>query len=115
MQRSKIVVLRDLTIFLIKLTLDGMKDIVLSPLAMAAAAADVVLPGQRVGHRFYAVLAMGEAFDRWLCLFGATERVTAEGDGLFGASRAGSASMLGRLEAIVLGHEETGEAARSTV
>ena len=106
MKRAKLVVLRDLAIFQVKLMLDGIKDVTLSPVAIAAAAADVVFPGERVGHRFYAVMRLGERFDGWLNLFGAASRADATRDGLFGASRAGSNTLLGRLEAMVLGKEE---------
>ena len=109
MDESKKVILRDLFIFQVKLVMDGLKDIVLSPVAIAAAAADMLWPGERTGHRFYAVMMVGERFDRWLNLFGAAGHAAADRDGLFGASRAGSVSMLGRLVAIVLGHEEAGE------
>ena len=51
-------------------------------------------------------MSVGERFDRWLNLFGAAERATASTDGLFGRSRAGSDSLVGRLEAIVLGRDE---------
>jgi hypothetical protein len=104
--RRKWVVLRDLAIFQVKLALDGLKDIAFMPLSIMAAALDVFFPGPRVGHRFYAVLALGEKVDSWLNLFGAARDADAASDGLFGASRAGSNSMLGRLEAVVLGHEE---------
>jgi hypothetical protein len=115
MSSSKLVLLRDLVIFQAKLMLDGAKDVMLSPIAIGAAVWDVVLPGRRVGHRFYLVMALGERFDRWLNLFGAADRADASTDGLFGASRAGAGSMLGRLEAIVLGHDEPDiEAKRQT-
>jgi hypothetical protein len=71
-----------------------------------AAALDLFFPSRRPGHRFYAVMRVGERFDRWLSLFSAADKATAYEDGLFGASRAGSASMLGKLEAVVLGREE---------
>lgn len=106
MNRAKIVVLRDLAIFQLKLMLDGIKDVTLAPVSIAAAAADIVFPGERVGHRFYAVMRLGERFDRWLNLFGPADRADARRDGLFGASRAGSDTLLGRLEAMVLGEEE---------
>jgi hypothetical protein len=106
MKRAKLVVLRDLAIFQLKLVLDGIKDVTLSPVAIAAAAFDIVFPGERVGHRFYAVMRLGERVDGWLNLFGAAKRADATRDGLFGASRAGSDSLLGRLEAMVLGREE---------
>ena len=114
MNRAKLVVLRDLAIFQFKLMLDGLKDVTLSPVAIAAATADVVFPGERVGHRFYAVMRLGERFDRWLNLFGAADKADATRDGLFGASRAGSDTLLGRLEAMVLGQNEA-EAGTSRV
>jgi hypothetical protein len=105
--RRKGIVLRDLLIFQVKLAMDGLKDLVLMPLSFAAAALDIVFPGPRVGHRLYAVLAVGEKFDSWLNLFGAATRADSAKGGLFGASRAGSPTMLGRLEAMVLGREES--------
>jgi hypothetical protein len=106
MNRAKRVVLRDLMIFQVKLFLDGVKDLVLSPVAVLAAAADLLFPGRVTGHRFYMVMSVGEKFDGWLNLFGAADSASAEADGLFGASRAGSATLLGQLEAMVLGREE---------
>lgn len=104
--RTRWVILRDLLIFQIKLMLDGAKDLVLSPLSLFAAALDVVAPGDQPGRRFYAVMRIGEKYDNWLSLFGAADKANAYEDGLFGASRAGDRSMLGRLEEIVIGHEE---------
>lgn len=109
MDESRKVILRDLFIFQIKLVMDGLKDIVLSPVAITAAAADMLWPGERTGHRFYAVMMVGERFDRWLNLFGAADQASAETGGLFGASRAGSDTMLGRLESMVLGRDEAEE------
>jgi hypothetical protein len=106
MHRSKQVLLRDLAIFQLKLMIDGLKDVVLSPVSFVAASVDILFPGPRRGHRFYAVMTVGEKFDRWLNLFGAAQEADAGNDGLFGASRAGSPTMLGRLESMVLGHDE---------
>jgi hypothetical protein len=106
MNRSKWVILRDLAIFQVKLAMDGVKDIVFMPLSIMAALLDLVFPGRRPGHRFYLVLRTGEKFDGWLNLFGAAKHANAAEDGLFGASRAGSPTLLGRLEALVLGRDE---------
>jgi hypothetical protein len=106
MDRRKWVILRDLVIFQVKLALDGLKDLVLMPISIVAAAADIFFPGPRVGHRLYAVLSVGEKYDRWLNLFSAAQQADAGQDGLFGASRAGSATLLGRLEKLVIGHDE---------
>lgn len=110
--RTRWILLRDLAIFLGKLALDGAKDIVLSPLAIAAATVDVLVLGDRPGRLFYGVLRAGERFDRWLSLFSAAEKASALDDGLFGSSRAGSPTFLGRLEEIVIGREEDVDEAR---
>jgi hypothetical protein len=104
--RTRWVILRDLMIFQVKLLLDGLKDVVLMPLSIAAAALDLFFPGPRPGHRFYGVMRVGEKYDNWLSLFSAADKADARADGLFGASRAGSASLLGRIEAAVIGHDE---------
>jgi hypothetical protein len=105
-RRDRGVIIRDLLIFQIKLFLDGLKDVVMSPLAIGAAALDLLAPTSKRGARFYAVMRVGERMDRWLNLFGATERAGEHEEGLFGASRAGSDSLLGKIEAYVLGHDE---------
>lgn len=104
--RTRWVILRDLLIFQLKLAMDGAKDIVLAPLSLVAVVLDLAFPGKRPGHRFYGVMRLGEHFDRWLSLFAAADKADALSDGLFGASRAGTRSMLGKLEEIVIGYEE---------
>lgn len=103
---AKAVVLRDLLIFQVKLFLDGLKDIVLMPASILAAIIDLTFPGEKPGRTFYFVLRAGEQFDRWLSLFSAASQADAHQGGLFGASRAGSATLLGEIEAMILGHEE---------
>ena len=105
-RRDRGVIVRDLVIFQIKLFLDGLKDVVMSPLAIGAAALDLLAPTSKRGARFYSVMRVGERIDRWLNLFGATERAGEHEEGLFGASRAGSNSLLGKIEAYMLGHDE---------
>lgn len=114
METPRKVLLRDLIIFQLKLLLDGLKDIVLSPLAVGAVALDILAPGDRTGRSFYAVMRLGERFDRWLNLFGAADRASAERGGLFAESRAGSDTLLGHLEKIVIGREESEAEARKS-
>lgn len=106
MGRSQFVILRDLVIFQVKLMLDGVKDIVLMPLSIAAAVLDLIFPGSRPGHRFYGVMRVGERYDRWLSLFSAADNATSSTDGLFGHGREDPESMLARIENM-LEHEET--------
>lgn len=105
-------ILRDLAIFQVKLLLDGLKDIVLAPLSAVAALADVLRPGNDGGKRFYAVIRMGERFDRWLNLYGAAEKAGESEDGLLGGERAPADSMLGRIESLLFDERER-QASRS--
>lgn len=101
------IIFRDVVIFQVKLFIDGVKDIILSPISIIAAAADVVWPTDRVGKRFYHVMLVGERLDKWVNLYGAAEHADPGEDGLFGASVAGGNSMLGQIEKIVTGRDET--------
>jgi len=103
------VVLRDLIILQLKLWLDGIKDIILSPLAVGAAALDILKGPTPEGHRLYKVLHLGERFDLWLNLYDASGRAESSGEGLFGGSRAGDNTLIGRLEKAVKGFEEEEE------
>jgi len=99
------VIIRDLVIFQVKLAIDGLKDVVLLPASLVAALIELVFPSERPGRLFYLVMRLGETFDRWLSLYGPAVEALAAQDGLFGASRAGSATMLGELEEFVRGPE----------
>lgn len=106
LQARRSVMLRDLAIFLVKLALDGAKDVALINLALGAAFLDVLSGGGRRPRLFYGVLRLSERFDLWLNLNGAMERMEAGesgDDGLFGASTAGSDTLLGKLEELVRG------------
>jgi hypothetical protein len=107
LKATRSVMMRDLAIFLIKLTLDGLKDLVLIQLALGAALLDLLSGGGKRERLFYSVLRLSERFDLWLNLNGAMQRME-EGqevndDGLFGASEAGSDTLLGKLEQLVRG------------
>ncbi len=101
LDRPRRVVLRDFVVYEIKLLLDGVKGIGISILALAALVFDLAHPGESPGHRFYGVMRLGERLDRWLSLYGAAEAAEEDPEGLFGVSRAGSPTLLGRLEALV--------------
>lgn len=98
--------IRDFVIFQLKLLMDAAKDVALAPLATGALVIDMFSGGGRRSRLFYQVLRLSERFDLWLNLNGAMERLEAGDvgdDGLFGASEAGSDSLLGKLEQMVRG------------
>ena len=109
LDRSRRVVLRDFLIYEIKLFLDGLKGAAMGLLTIPALVLDLVHPGERPGHRFYRVMRIGERLDNWLSLYGVAEAAEQDPDGMFGVSRAGSPTLLGRLEAVVdsavVGHD----------
>ena len=95
------VLLRDLAIFQLKLVMDGVKGMLVLQLSVVAAVFDLVFgrPGRSL--LFYRVLRLSERFDLWLNLYNASGSAGANKDGLFGASRAGSDALVGKLEELV--------------
>jgi hypothetical protein len=65
---------RDLGVFELKLAVDGLKDIILAPLALAAVVADMVMPAESRGMFLRAVIRIGESFEAWLNLYGPKRR-----------------------------------------
>lgn len=61
---------RDLAVFQLKLLVDGIKDLVLSPVSLVAAIVGLVTRREDPGRTFAAVLRLGHGFDRWVNLFG---------------------------------------------
>ena len=95
------VLIRDLLIFQLKLALDGLKSVALFQLSTVAALLDVLFFWNKSPSLFYRVLRISEHFDLWLNLYGSAADAERTADGLFGASEAGSDSLLGELEALV--------------
>jgi hypothetical protein len=95
------VLVRDLLLFQIKLFLDSFKDLALLQASFWAAAVDLVFIRHTRGRCFYAVLRMSERVDLWLNLYGASKGADRDSDGLFGTSRAGDNTFLGKLEELV--------------
>lgn len=63
-------VMRALGVFYLKLVLDGLKDVVLLPLAAMAAFLDLTKKSDEERESLGRVIHFGERFDRWLNLYG---------------------------------------------
>jgi hypothetical protein len=100
------VTIRDFAIFQLKLVADGLKDILVFNLSIGALVLDLLSGAGRRPRLVYSVLRMSERFDLWLNLHGAVRGLDDTDDGLFGASEAGSDTMLGKLEQMVRGGDE---------
>jgi hypothetical protein len=99
------VLLRDLALFYIKLALDGMKDVLLIWLAGIAVIGDLLVGGSKRGQYFYSVMRLGEKIDLWLNIYAPANRAALNPEGLFGESRAGDPTYMGRMEEL-LGKEQ---------
>lgn len=101
------VLLRDLIIFQVKLLLDGLKDVVLSPLAIAAVLWDLV-PSRNAprGRAFYQILKVGERFDLWLNLYNPSHAQRQDHEGLLEAGVHSADSLMGKLEQLARAEAE---------
>jgi hypothetical protein len=102
------VTFRDFLIFQVKLVLDGAKDVVVFWISIGAMLLDTIAGRGRRPRLFYSVMRMSEKWDLWLNLHSVVQRIDEqEGeDGLFGASDAGSDTLLGQIEQLVRGGDE---------
>ena len=104
------VLLRDLIIFQVKLLLDGLKDVILSPLSIAAVLWDLV-PSRNAprGKAFYQVLKVGERFDLWLNLYNPSHAQRQDHEGLLEAGVHSADSLMGKLEQLARAEAEKKE------
>lgn len=105
MRATRGVLIRDAVIFWLKLAIDGFKDVFLIQFSVVAFLLDIPFGGRR-GRLFYKVMRLGERIDLWLNLHGALTQGEGTGDGLFGGSRAGSPTLVGKLEEAFRGGDE---------
>ena len=62
---------RDVVAFQFKLAMDGLRDVLLSPVSIVAALAGLLSDRQDPGKYFYRLLKLGHRSDLWINLFGA--------------------------------------------
>jgi hypothetical protein len=62
--------LRDVLVFQVKLLLDAVRDLVLSPVSIAAGVIDLISGDEPPGRHFYRLVAFGGRTDTWINLFG---------------------------------------------
>jgi hypothetical protein len=97
-----LVLIRDLLLFHFKLLLDGVIGFTMFWFSITAVLADLfLLRKSERGNYFYACLRMGERLDLWLNLYAPARHANDNRDGLFGESRAGDDTFVGRMEEIV--------------
>lgn len=65
--------LRDVIVFQFKLALDGLRDLLLSPISIITAIFGLFFGGNKPGKNFYALLRWGHKSDEWISLFSASD------------------------------------------
>jgi len=71
--------IRDAAVLQFKLTVDGLRDLILVPVSMVAAIASLVSGKDgKPGPHFYQLLAAGKRSERWINLFGAYQNAPEE-------------------------------------
>ncbi|CAN5349241.1 hypothetical protein BH24PSE2_BH24PSE2_11780 [soil metagenome] len=73
--RGRAQLLRDVLVFQLKLFVDGLRDLVLVPVSLVAALADLLGSGDHAGQRFYEVVRFGRRTERWIRLFAAADHL----------------------------------------
>ncbi len=64
-------VFRDVVAFQFKLAMDGLRDVILSPVSIIAALIGLLTSSRNPGKYFYRLLELGHSSDRWINLFNA--------------------------------------------
>jgi hypothetical protein len=71
--------IRDIAVLQGKLIIDGLRDLILVPVSIAAGIVSLLKtgdgPGGGPGTEFYDLLRVGRSTERWINLFGAADRV----------------------------------------
>ena len=101
--------IRDVLAFQLKLGIDAIRDLVLVPISIFVAIADLVVGGERPGQYFYRVLELGRRSDIWINLFNAypTANCSTESPDIT------VDALLGQLERLVVEQYERGGITRS--
>ncbi len=96
--------IRDSAVFQLKLAIDGLRDLVMMPIALAVTVLDLLNVGPRAGRQFYDLLRVGRKTEHWINLFGATEHA----EKLPVVSQPGIDSLVQSMERLVVREYERG-------
>jgi hypothetical protein len=66
--------IRDILVLQVKLAVDALRDLILSPLSLVAGVLDLLTGGQQPGRLFYPLLAAARRTEQLINLFGEADR-----------------------------------------
>ncbi len=99
---------RDALTFQAKLILDGLRDALMIPVSLVAAAIDLVARPDAPGRLFYRVVLLGRRSEEWIDLFEAADRVDPRRRPLLAKNPATIDEVFDRLEDLVVDQHARG-------
>lgn len=99
--------IRDIVVLQLKLAVDALRDLLISPASIVAGIVDLLRGGERPGRLFYSVLAAGRRSEQLINLFGDADRSASDAE----PARAEPASIdavVARLERLLVEQYERG-------
>ena len=100
---------RDVAVLQAKLIVDGLRDLILVPLSLAAGIISLVKAKDGVpGTQFYHLLSLGKQSERWINLFGAMKNAPPEMEHPSPFPDSDMDDIVGKIEAFVIDEEERG-------
>ncbi len=101
--------IRDVAVFQVKLIVDGLRDLVLVPLSLVAAAISLVSSKDGVpGTQFYHLLSVGKQSEHWINLFGAMKTAPPGREQPIPFPDAAMDEIVGKIEAFVVDEQKRG-------
>src|SRR5678815_5566671 len=94
--------IRDVLVLQLKLAVDAVRDLILSPVSLVAGVVDLLTGGERPGRFFYSVLIAGRRTEEIINLFGEADRVMPRSAGDSSADAASIDSLVTRLEKMIV-------------
>ena len=106
---DKRTLVRDVAVFQVKLIVDGLRDLVLVPMALVAGLLSLFSgEGGQPGPQFYRLLELGKQSERWINLFGATRHAPADMVNTFNFPDADMDKIVDTIETFVVDEEKRG-------
>ena len=101
--------IRDVAVLQVKLVVDGLRDLLLVPLSLAAGIVSLASGEKGVpGTQFYRLLAVGKQSESWINLFGALTNAPPDLEQPTPFPDANMDDIVGKIEAFVVSEEKRG-------
>jgi hypothetical protein len=105
---NRLGLIRDIGVFQLKLAIDAMRDLLISPISIVAGLVDLITGGKNPGRHFYSVLIAGHLSEKWINLFGQEDRAVPETPVMTNRDSVTVDAIIDRIEKLVVEQYENG-------